>query len=236
MTTTRDEIVIRELHEIPEDLALHSGELVAPAGQGRYWVELVLPYKPGPLNRAPPVLNTHMPRLDWQFWFVSLDWAQSGRPPRWFTRFLRLLSQRSPEVVKLVQHRGQPKVQEEILKLQPLDVEVTLADYQYADSRSSDPESRNDTELDAEWEQGSWWRRRVVDVYRPFQRPGAHRPPPPPPAPPCPTPPPRALWEPWCTNMAYFVQALFALVSFGFVLHWVNRQHWKPTRKQCSES
>merc|ERR1712061_860737 len=81
MTTTRDEIILRELHALPEDVARAAGREVSPSQDGRYWVELALPYKPGPVDRPPPWLLSHMPRLDWQLWFASLSWARSGSAP-----------------------------------------------------------------------------------------------------------------------------------------------------------
>ena len=78
MTTTRDEVVLRELHRLPPTLAqeAEAAGLARPSGD-KHWVELALPYKPGPLGRPPPVLWLHMPRLDWQLWFVALTWARS---------------------------------------------------------------------------------------------------------------------------------------------------------------
>ncbi|CAJ1358802.1 unnamed protein product [Effrenium voratum] len=149
MTTTRDEVVIRELHELPEELGEQAARdgLVRKEGK-KFWVELALPYKPGPLNRKPPSLWTHMPRLDWQLWFVSLAWAR-GQKPAWFRRFLKLLRDRQPEVVALVEHKAQHPVQSYVLKRAPERVRVTLEDYEYSDNSES-----------GEWECGRWWCRR----------------------------------------------------------------------------
>eukprot|EP00929_Paragymnodinium_shiwhaense_P061728 TRINITY_DN30855_c0_g1_i1.p1 TRINITY_DN30855_c0_g1~~TRINITY_DN30855_c0_g1_i1.p1 ORF type:complete len:326 (+),score=37.55 TRINITY_DN30855_c0_g1_i1:73-978(+) len=155
MTTTRDEVVVRELHELPEAVAREAGSLVRPDGDGRYWVELSLPYKPGPIDRPPPWLLFHMPRLDWQCWFLSLSLAR-GRPlPQWFDRFIVGLRERRHDVVQLVAHKGQPAVQDFVLGRAPLDVRVSLEDYEYADP--ADPEPRG-----PDWERGEWWQRRVV--------------------------------------------------------------------------
>lgn len=36
------------------------------------WVELPFLYKPGDVNRPPPIIIPHQPRLDWQMWFAAL--------------------------------------------------------------------------------------------------------------------------------------------------------------------
>jgi hypothetical protein len=60
MTTERDEIVL----ERSED--------------GERWVELDLHYKPGPIDRALPIVPLHMPRLDWMLWFAALGEADDS--------------------------------------------------------------------------------------------------------------------------------------------------------------
>jgi len=149
MTTTRDEVVIRELHRLPREL-MQDSCLVRPAGDGCFWVELALPFKPGPLDRSPPLLMTHMPRLDWQLWFVSLEWARRGTVPQWFQRFLRLLRERQPDVVALVAHEGQSAAQAYSLAQRPLEVKVSFEDYQYSGGEEENPG----------WECGVWWCRK----------------------------------------------------------------------------
>ncbi|XP_050040711.1 lipase maturation factor 2-like [Dermacentor andersoni] len=42
------------------------------------WVELPFLYKPGDVNRPPPIIIPHQPRLDWQMWFAALgDYRQN---------------------------------------------------------------------------------------------------------------------------------------------------------------
>jgi lipase maturation factor 1 len=55
MTTERREIVIE-----------HSDD-------GENWEEYEFPYKPGSVDRPPPIVAPHMPRLDWQMWFAALN-------------------------------------------------------------------------------------------------------------------------------------------------------------------
>jgi hypothetical protein len=44
---------------------------------GTHWEPYVYHYKPGPLDRRPPVVVPHQPRVDWQMWFAALGrWEQ----------------------------------------------------------------------------------------------------------------------------------------------------------------
>ena len=166
MTTSRDEVVIRELHALPREVAQQAERdgLASKAHDDKYWVELAFPYKPGPLNRAPPVLFTHMPRLDWQLWFVSLQWEQSSKTPEWFQQFLQCLRERRASVVNLVAHRGQHPVQELVLMQEPKDTRVTFEDYEYCL-----PSQLAITKTDDGWECGDWWCRRVP-AFNPLQQ------------------------------------------------------------------
>jgi len=47
---------------------------------GTTWTEHSLRYKPGPLDRRPPYVAPHQPRLDFQLWFYGLSY-QHGTPP-----------------------------------------------------------------------------------------------------------------------------------------------------------
>lgn len=153
MTTSRDEVVLRELHRLPPDLAQRAVRdgLAVSAGE-EFWVELALPFKPGPLNRAPPLLLNHMPRLDWQMWFVSLRWA-GGEQPSWFQDFLQGLMDRKPSVLKLVAHPWQHEVQKFALTQRPGAIRVTLEDYDY----NPLPDAKR---KEGVWECGTWWCRR----------------------------------------------------------------------------
>lgn len=118
MTTRRNEIVI----EISDD--------------GISWTECEFPYKPGRVDRAPPIVAPHMPRLDWQMWFAALN-------PRGNQNWLAALSERilagSPSVVRLLDHpdweANPPKY-------------VRLAYYEY---HFTTPPQRQAT--------GAWWTR-----------------------------------------------------------------------------
>jgi hypothetical protein len=61
MTTERPEIVI----EVSSD--------------GVAWKEQEFRWKPGDVKRRPPMVQPHMPRLDWQMWFAALDPVSAQR-------------------------------------------------------------------------------------------------------------------------------------------------------------
>ena len=48
------------------------------------WTEYEFAYKPGNPARAPPWVAPHMPRLDWQMWFLAFEssWSQVLEPTR----------------------------------------------------------------------------------------------------------------------------------------------------------
>ena len=81
MTTTRDEIVVEGSND------------------GERWQPYEFPFKPGDVNRRPPWVAPHQPRLDWQMWFAAL--ASYADAP-WFRNFCVRLLEGSPEVVALM--------------------------------------------------------------------------------------------------------------------------------------
>lgn len=66
---------------------------------GHTWKEYEFRYKPGDLDRAPPFVAPHQPRLDWQMWFAAL--GECNQAP-WFMDFLVRLLDGSPDVEKLL--------------------------------------------------------------------------------------------------------------------------------------
>jgi len=80
MTTTRNEIEVEGSQD------------------GKEWLPYRFKYKPGRLDRTPPWIIGHMPRLDWQMWFAAL-----GRPSdqRWLRGFVACLLTGSGPVLDL---------------------------------------------------------------------------------------------------------------------------------------
>jgi hypothetical protein len=90
MTTTRPEIEIEG------------------SDDGRTWTPYRFKYKVGPLDRWPPFVAPHQPRLDWQMWFAALG---SARRNPWLVRFMRRLQEGEPAVLALLAQdpfAGQP--------------------------------------------------------------------------------------------------------------------------------
>jgi hypothetical protein len=81
MTTTRDEIVVEG------------------SDDGVEWRRYEFKYKPGDLERRPPWVAPHQPRLDWQMWFAALG-GDDSEP--WFRRFGDRLLEGSPDVLGLL--------------------------------------------------------------------------------------------------------------------------------------
>lgn len=74
---------------------------------GTTWRPYVFRWKPGPLDRRPPILGLEMPRLDWQMWFDALyveRMLETGRQSRSLITpaLLARLRERSPSVLALL--------------------------------------------------------------------------------------------------------------------------------------
>eukprot|EP01104_Vermistella_antarctica_P014541 TRINITY_DN45_c0_g1_i1.p1 TRINITY_DN45_c0_g1~~TRINITY_DN45_c0_g1_i1.p1 ORF type:complete len:684 (+),score=142.85 TRINITY_DN45_c0_g1_i1:46-2097(+) len=67
---------------------------------GKTWKPYGFVYKPGPLNRMPPLVAPYQPRLDWQMWFAALTTPE--RAP-WFNKFLAKLLVNEPSVLALIE-------------------------------------------------------------------------------------------------------------------------------------
>ncbi|HSI61646.1 MAG TPA: lipase maturation factor family protein [Candidatus Saccharimonadia bacterium] len=91
MTTERNEIVI----EVSDD--------------GVYFQPMEFKWKPGRLDRAPPFVAPHQPRLDWQMWFASLHPGfipqrdMSSPHMVWFASFLAALLDHNEKVYALME-------------------------------------------------------------------------------------------------------------------------------------
>jgi hypothetical protein len=72
---------------------------VAGSYDGRHWERYEFRYKPGALDRAPPFVVPHQPRLDWMMWFVP---TQSWQVAGWFNGFIDALAVNSPSVTSLL--------------------------------------------------------------------------------------------------------------------------------------
>lgn len=73
---------------------------VEGSNDGSIWLAYEFRYKPGNVNRPPPVVAPRQPRLDWQMWFAALGNYQENR---WFQNFMLRLLQGDPAVLGLLQ-------------------------------------------------------------------------------------------------------------------------------------
>lgn len=150
MTTARPEIVIEGSND------------------GETWLPYEFRYKPGTLRRAPPWVEPHQPRLDWQMWFAAL-YARTSDPrallpslrsnpsvlfymqnygaDAWFVNFLARLLEGSAPVLALLDRNPFPQAP-------PRFVRARLYNYRFA-------------ELDAPWTRGNWWVRDERGLYFP---------------------------------------------------------------------
>jgi hypothetical protein len=126
MTTTRPEIIIEG------------------STDGITWQPYEFKYKPGQLDRRPPWVAPHQPRLDWQMWFAALGSYQENV---WFLNLLARLLQAEPVV--LAQLARSP-----FGNARPVLVRATVFEYKFTD-RST----RNKT--------GNWWSRTQLGTYVP---------------------------------------------------------------------
>ncbi len=116
---------------------------------GIEWKPYEFKYRPGDLDRPPPIVIPHQPRLDWMVWFVPLH----PRHVSWFDQFLRALLDNSADVTALLKHNpftDQP----------PRFVRVTAWHYRF-----SSPQQREMT--------GNWWQRDYLGPFAPM--PGLHK-------------------------------------------------------------
>ncbi|MEO8098993.1 MAG: lipase maturation factor family protein [Acidobacteriota bacterium] len=126
MTTSRPEIVVEGSND------------------GVSWQAYEFRYKPGDVNRAPPFVAPHQPRLDWQMWFAVLS---DFRNNLWFLRFVDRLLEGSPGVTALLEKNpfaGRP----------PQYIRAQLYEYRFT---SSSTLART----------GAWWTREFRGEYLP---------------------------------------------------------------------
>ncbi len=126
MTTERPEIIIEG------------------SDDGIHWRPYEFRYKPGDVQRPPPIIAPFQPRLDWQMWFAALGtYRQNG----WFVTLMQRLLEGSPEVLGLLDKNPFPDHP-------PRSIRATLYRYEF-----STPAERATS--------GAWWKRIVVGEYFP---------------------------------------------------------------------
>jgi lipase maturation factor len=118
--------------------------IVEGSRDGVSWRPYELTYKVGDLQRPPPFVAPHQPRLDWQMWFAALDDVR-GEP--WFVNFLVRLLEGSPPVLRLLKEDPFPDSP-------PQYVRARLFQYNFT---TAEEKSRT----------GAWWKREEIGTYCP---------------------------------------------------------------------
>jgi lipase maturation factor 1 len=126
MTTTRPEISIEGSND------------------GENWQAYVFKYKPGPLNRAPGIVEPFQPRLDWQMWFAALS---NYRQNPWLIRFMQRLLEGSAPVLDLLAYNP-------FSEKPPKFVRAIVYDYRF-------------TNFAERRKTGDWWKREPKGTYFP---------------------------------------------------------------------
>ena len=81
-------------------------EIIIEASEdGQTWKEVPFRFKPGALDRTPPFIVPHQPRLDWQMWFAALGEYQHNP---WFVALVAKLFQGSEDVIRLLDTHHYP--------------------------------------------------------------------------------------------------------------------------------
>lgn len=118
--------------------------VIEGSADGMNWKPYEFKWKPGALDRAPPWVAPHQPRLDWQMWFAALsDYRQNP----WFVPFIGQLLKNSPEVMSLLKHNPFPNEP-------PRYIRAVLYDYRFTTTAE-----RRET--------GTWWKREDRGIYLP---------------------------------------------------------------------
>ncbi len=119
--------------------------VIEGSNDGTTWQPYEFRYKPGDVDRPPPFVAPHQPRVDFQLWFLLLG----GRPPRalYFNNLLARLFQAPPVVAPLFARDPFPDVPPKFIR---------LAFYRY---HFTDWYTRRTT--------GAWWQRELLGYSKP---------------------------------------------------------------------
>ncbi|OQV19269.1 Lipase maturation factor 2 [Hypsibius exemplaris] len=101
------------------------------------WKEYEFLYKPGSLDRVPPFVIPHQPRLDWQMWFAA---QVDQRSSPWINNFIYRLLEGQPDVIKLIDPTSP------FVKKPPKYIRVRLYKYWFTKHNSKSSST-------------NWWRR-----------------------------------------------------------------------------
>ena len=112
------------------------------SNDGRSWQPYVLPFLPGPPDRAPGWNIPYQPRLDWQLWFAAYGNAGGQR---WIARLLQRILEGSPHVLALFSINPFPEQP-------PQRVRIDLSTQRFSDATTS---------------RRAWWKEHAEGIYFP---------------------------------------------------------------------
>ncbi|MBS14587.1 MAG: hypothetical protein CME19_23740 [Gemmatimonadetes bacterium] len=111
---------------------------------GVYWEPYEFYYKPGAVDRPPPFVAPHQPRLDWQMWFAALGPIRNSP---WFYSFAQRLLEGSASVTQMLSQNPFPDTPPRYLRARV---------YSY---RFTSQAIRTET--------GDWWTRSFTHLFLP---------------------------------------------------------------------
>jgi len=125
MTRERPELVLQGSHDL------------------QTWKEYEFKYKPGRLEKAPPLVAPYHPRLDWQMWFAALGTFNQNL---WLQNLMARIFLNSEDVLRLLKTNPFPEV--------PTYLRLVKYQYRFSHFRTLR-------------EKGQWWEREFVGLYSP---------------------------------------------------------------------
>ncbi len=134
---------ISNIYHIFPTMQVERQELIVEgSNNGQEWQAYRLKYTPDDLDRTPPFIVPHQPRLDWMIWFVP---PQHLPQMVWFGEFIRRLHEGSPSVSRLLAHNPFPEEPPRYLR-------VLAYRYQF-------------TTEEEHAQTGNWWRREYLGQF-----------------------------------------------------------------------
>ena len=118
--------------------------VIEGSADGTEWRPYEFKWKPGALDRPPPWVAPHQPRLDWQMWFAALG---TYRHNPWFVSLLERLLRNTPAVTRLLADNPFPADPPRFVRARV---------YEYRFTTSSEHRAT-----------GAWWKREESSEYLP---------------------------------------------------------------------
>ena len=152
MTTFRHELVFEGTADADFDAERDEDEFA--------WHTYEFGYKPGSLDRRPPLCLLHLPRLDWRLWFLPLRRYNKAKDA-WLLKLVHKLirNETGCPTLALLQHNPFGDAQGTPIRA----VRLRQFEYRFCGDAVDDAFGAKALGLEGDalvWEQGSWWMRR----------------------------------------------------------------------------